>query len=105
MDSSLIGKVEKAKRYAQEPERIRFKAFVLRFQGDHRAHELTYREGVWHCTCAYFVKRETCSHSMAMEPAAEARCSPPGQLRSGPKARSGFEAQQRPLLFLETPER
>ncbi len=67
MDSSLIGKVEKAKRYAQEPERIQFKAFVLRFQGDHRAHELTYREGVWHCTCAYFVKRETCSHSMAME--------------------------------------
>lgn len=67
MDSSLIGKIEKAKRYAQERERIRFCRFTLRFVGDHRSHELTYREGVWHCTCDFFPRYGTCSHAMATQ--------------------------------------
>jgi hypothetical protein len=68
MDSSLIGKVEKAKRYAQQREdRVRFSTFVVRFRGDHRAHELTFRDGSWRCTCDYFETYGTCSHRMAME--------------------------------------
>ena len=67
MDSSLIGKVEKAKRYALERERVRFSRFTLRFQGDHRTHELTFCDGAWRCTCDYFSRRDTCSHVMAVE--------------------------------------
>ena len=67
MDSGLIGKVEKSKRYAEEPDRIRFSDFTLRFQGDHRQHLLTFHEGSWHCTCSFFPRHNTCSHVMAVE--------------------------------------
>lgn len=67
MDSSLIGKVEKAKRYARERERITFSRFTLRFTGDHRTHEIGFSEGVFRCTCDYFSTHDACSHSMAME--------------------------------------
>ena len=67
MDSSLIGKVDKAKRYAQEQDRISFSEFALRFQGDHRAHQVTYRDALWKCSCDYFPIHGTCSHTMAME--------------------------------------
>ena len=67
MDSGLIGKVEKSKRYAEEPERIRFSDFTLRFQGDHRQHLLTFHEGCWHCTCSFFPRSNPCSHFMAAE--------------------------------------
>ncbi|MBI3744309.1 MAG: hypothetical protein HY261_08510 [Chloroflexi bacterium] len=68
MDSSLIGKVEKAKKYAQQRDaRVRFHNFTIRFRGDHRSHELSFRAGAWHCTCDYFELHATCSHRMAME--------------------------------------
>ena len=67
MDSSMIGKVEKAKRYSLERERVSFSRFTLRFHGDHRTHEITFRDGIFHCTCDYFAKHAACSHSMAME--------------------------------------
>ena len=34
MRSSLIGKIEKAKRYAQEPERVTFSGFTAVFRGE-----------------------------------------------------------------------
>lgn len=67
MDSGLISKVQKAKRYAREPERVRFTQFTVKVRGDHQIHELSYREGHWHCTCAFFPRRQVCSHSMALE--------------------------------------
>lgn len=67
MDSSLIGKVEKARHYSRERERVSFSRFTLRFQGDHRTHELAFRDGLSHCTCDYFGTHAACSHSMAME--------------------------------------
>jgi len=33
MQSSLIGKIEKAKRYAQETDRISFSEFTVKFRG------------------------------------------------------------------------
>ena len=67
MHSSLISKVEKARRYAQQHGRVTFTEFALRFQGDHRAHEVTYRGGRWTCTCSYFPTYGACSHTMAVE--------------------------------------
>jgi hypothetical protein len=67
MQSSLIGKIEKAKRYAEERERITFKDFTARFRGENNDYETSYRDGRWHCTCGFFSSWGLCSHTMAME--------------------------------------
>jgi len=67
MDYGLIGKFEKAKRYAKERERIEFKQFTVTFEGENNDHTVTYNEGVWGCDCDFFQSRERCSHTMALE--------------------------------------
>ena len=67
MQSSLIGKLEKAKRYAQEPERVSFETFQVNFRGDNDAHTVRFGEGSWHCSCGYFAEGARCSHTMALE--------------------------------------
>lgn len=67
MRSSLIGKIEKAKRYAQEPERITFSGFTVVFHGKNDDHKISYSKGKWHCTCYFFSQWETCSHVMALQ--------------------------------------
>jgi len=67
MQSSLIGKIEKAKRYAQEPERITFSGLTAIFHGENDDHKLSYAHGKWHCTCHFFSQWETCSHIMALQ--------------------------------------
>ena len=67
MHSSLIGKIEKANRYAQELERITFSEFGVSFRGEHDIYDLGYKEGKWHCSCSFFSKWGLCSHTMAMQ--------------------------------------
>ena len=67
MDSAMIGKIEKAKRYAEEPGRIQFDQFRVTFNGTNAPHTISYRQGTWHCTCRFFSTRGVCSHTMAME--------------------------------------
>ena len=67
MQSSLIGKIEKAKRYADEKDRIAFTDLTVQFRGENDNYETSYRDGKWHCTCHFFASWETCSHTMALE--------------------------------------
>ena len=67
MQSSLIGKIEKAKRYAQERERITFSHFTVSFRGENDTHNVSYKEGQWHCSCGFFSERGLCSHTMALQ--------------------------------------
>jgi len=67
MDSGMIGKIDKAKRYAEERERISFKNFEVTFRGDNNLHTTKFVDGQWHCTCYYFQTRGICGHTMAME--------------------------------------
>jgi hypothetical protein len=67
MDYGLIGKIEKAKRYAQERDRIEFQQFKVMFAGENNQHTVTYENGDWHCTCDFFQSRGRCSHTMALE--------------------------------------
>jgi hypothetical protein len=68
MDSGMIGKIEKAMRYAQEPERINFQEFKVNFEGDNGGiHHIVYRQGAWECDCNFFKRRGVCSHTMTME--------------------------------------
>ncbi|MDP3061800.1 MAG: hypothetical protein Q8O40_02930 [Chloroflexota bacterium] len=65
--SSLISKVEKARRYAAERDRISFSSFQVSFRGDNNTHTVQYDAGNWKCTCSFFPSHGTCSHTMAME--------------------------------------
>jgi hypothetical protein len=67
MQSSLIGKIEKAKRYAQEKERVTFSELEVKFRGENNDYHTGYKDGKWHCTCGFFSKWGMCSHTMAME--------------------------------------
>ncbi len=67
MDSGMISKIQKAKRYAEEPDRVEVEQLVVRFKGEHDTYEVTYQNGEWHCQCAFFQQRGLCSHTMAME--------------------------------------
>jgi hypothetical protein len=67
MQSSLIGKIEKAKRYAEEPERVTFLDFTTDFRGENNTYKVNYKAGKWHCTCSFFSQRAICSHTMALQ--------------------------------------
>ncbi len=67
MNSSLIGKIEKAKRYAQEPERISVNELNVTFRGDNDTHSVSLHEQHWHCTCDFFAEHRLCVHTMALE--------------------------------------
>jgi hypothetical protein len=67
IDSSLINKIQKARRYADEPDRIAFVSFSVEIQGDNDTHTVNYDLGSWQCDCSFFHKRGICSHTMTME--------------------------------------
>ena len=67
MQSSLIGKIEKAKLYAQETDRITFSELSAKFRGENDEYSISYRDGKWHCSCQFFGNWGQCSHTMALE--------------------------------------
>lgn len=68
MDSGMIGKIEKAKRYAAEGrERFQFESFVVNVDGENGVHCVTYDHGKMTCDCNFFQSRGRCSHTMALE--------------------------------------
>ncbi len=67
MDSGMVSKIDKARRYAREKDRARFLAFRVAFHGDHDDYLVQYEEGKWSCQCHFFSQRGVCSHTMAME--------------------------------------
>jgi hypothetical protein len=67
MDYGMIGKIEKAKLYSEERERIRFDSFRVSINGDNDTHYVTYDQGNWGCDCEFFASRSVCGHTMTME--------------------------------------
>ncbi len=67
MDSGLIGKIQKAKRYAEERDRINVDTLKVHFNGKNNTHTVEFNQGNWQCTCGFFRTRERCSHTMALE--------------------------------------
>ena len=67
MRSSLIGKIEKAKLYAREPDRITLSSFTVQFRGENDNYKVSYNEGEWHCSCRFFSQWGICSHIMAIQ--------------------------------------
>ena len=67
MDSGMIGKIQKAKRYAEQRDRIHFNSFNVTFEGENNPHTVNYTDGKWACDCDFFQTRGRCSHTMALE--------------------------------------
>ncbi len=67
MDYGMIGKIEKAKRYAQERDRVHFTDMAVTFDGENNSHTVHYAVGEWKCDCEFFLTRGRCSHTMALE--------------------------------------
>ena len=67
MDSSIIGKIDKARQYAQEKERVNIRSIKATFQGNHNTYEVSFDSGSWQCLCHFFTTRGVCSHTMAMQ--------------------------------------
>ena len=67
MHSSLIGRVEKANRYARELDRVTIDRLSLTFRGDNDTHHVTLDSGAWQCTCHSFESWRSCVHLMALQ--------------------------------------
>lgn len=67
MDYGMIGKIEKAKRYAQEKNRVHFDALTVTLEGENNPHTVKFDHGTWTCDCDFFHSRGRCSHTMAIE--------------------------------------
>ena len=67
MDSGIIGKVDKAKRYSNETERVNITNLQADFQGEHDTYKVSYNSGDWDCECLFFSSRGLCSHTMALQ--------------------------------------
>lgn len=70
MHSSLVSKIDKAHRYASEPERIELGQISATFHGSHDDYVVTLQDGAWGCSC-HTASAQTlggvCSHIMALQ--------------------------------------
>ncbi len=64
---NIVSDVKKAKRYAQERDRIQILSFACSFEGYNKTHIVTYDDGAWTSTASFFAQRGVCSHTMALE--------------------------------------
>jgi hypothetical protein len=67
MHSSVIGKIEKANRYARETDRITIDRLSLSFRGDNDTHRVSLDAERWECNCHYFENWKTCAHILALQ--------------------------------------
>ena len=67
MHSGMIGKIEKARRYAEDPSRFAVQALSVTVRGNNGDHVVSYDGTRWSCGCEFFERERACAHTMAME--------------------------------------
>ncbi len=67
MLSGMIGKVEKAHRYAEERGRFAFNRIEVVVHGDNSEHTVSLDGDQWSCNCDFFAHERTCAHTMSLE--------------------------------------
>ena len=67
MDTSMINKIQKAKEYAEEPERVTFHTLTLAFRGINNDYTVSLGPDGWSCSCPGCQKYGICPHIMAVE--------------------------------------
>jgi hypothetical protein len=77
VNSSVIGKIEKARLYARERTRMKVSDLAVQFHGENGDHEVTLKDNSWHCTCDFFATGHgACAHTMALERVLEGMLAP-----------------------------
>ena len=77
MNSSVIGKIEKAKLYARERSRMKVSDLTVAFHGENGDHQVTLVDNRWHCSCDFFATGHgACAHTMALERVLEGMLEP-----------------------------
>ncbi len=86
MNSAMISKIDKARRYAEEPQRVHFSRFEVTFKGENDDHIVTLDGNEFTCNCHFFVAQGmgTCSHVMAMQRLLASMLSPEQQSAGAP---------------------
>jgi len=67
MNSGLIGKIDKAKKYAAERHRMHVSALQVDFEGENERHHVALEGDAWRCSCDFFSGWGACAHTMALE--------------------------------------
>jgi hypothetical protein len=67
MDYGMIGKIEKARRYAEEPQRVTLKTLQVEFDGNNNHYHIQLDGGGWQCSCPGFQQHRICPHIMTLE--------------------------------------
>ncbi len=67
MNSGLIGKVDKAKKYALERDRMHVSSMKVDFRGENDVHTVGLEGEDWTCSCDFFSGWGACAHTMALE--------------------------------------
>ena len=67
MNSGLIGKIDKAKRYATERGRMHVSSLQVDFHGENDTHAVALDGEKWRCSCDFFGGWGACAHTMALE--------------------------------------
>ena len=67
MQSSLHGMIDKAKRYAEEPYRVRFEELAATVRGDNSDHVVRLASGRLSCNCDHFLHERLCAHVLTVE--------------------------------------
>ena len=57
MNSSFIGKIDKARKYAEERDRVSINSFHATFEGNHNTYQVSFESGEWKCECLFFHTR------------------------------------------------
>ncbi len=67
MHSSVIGKVEKANRYARELDRFQVERLSVTVRGDNDTHRVRLDPDGWQCACHTFETFGECAHVLALQ--------------------------------------
>ena len=67
MQSSLHGMIDKAHRYAEEPERIQLARLEARVRGDNSDHTVALADGRLTCDCDHYQYERLCAHVLTVE--------------------------------------
>ena len=67
MHSSIVSKIEKAKMYAEERDRVSISNLSATFRGNHNSYEVSLDGDAWQCGCPFYATHFVCSHTMALQ--------------------------------------
>ena len=67
MQSSLHGMIDKAHRYADEPQRVQLTGLVAAVRGDNGDHAVNLADGRLTCNCDHYEHEGLCAHVLTVE--------------------------------------